>query len=82
MGTVDRLPLVLTRENVQEFLDAQIDPDAERFRYFGRALMAWARDPEHETLQSRTLRLIMDEHKPATLDALRACVDAAARLAP
>lgn len=82
MGCVDSFPLVLDREGVQRLLNEHVDPDAERFRYFGAVLMGWAADPQHETPAARTLRRIMDNHKPATLDELRACVDAAKRLTP
>lgn len=82
MGTNDSLPLVLNRANVDQFLDAHTDPDAERFRYFGKAMMDSVCSPEHPAPQTKTLQYLMDMYKPRTLDELRVCIDAATTLTP
>lgn len=56
------------------------DPDADRFRYFGAAMMSIFNEAPSE--QARTLQGLIAEHTPITLDDMRACIDAAMILTP
>lgn len=82
MSAIKPLPFMPNREELQRLLDDNIDLDADRFRYFGQAMMDSVCNPDKPAPQTVTLMQVMDLHKPRTLDELRVCIDAAKLLTP
>jgi len=82
MSATEALPFMPNPEELARLLASRVDPDAERMRYFGQAMMDSVCSPDNLAPQTRSLMQIMDLHKPRTLDELRTCIDAAKILTP
>lgn len=80
MGSITKFPIITNEQDFDRLVKSLHDPDAERFRYFGAAMMAIFN--EAPTAQAHTLQGIIAEHTPITLDDMRACIDAAMILTP
>lgn len=74
--------IITNREDFDRLVERLHDPDAERFRYFGAAMMDSVCNPDKPARQTRALMQIMELHKPRMLDELRTCIDAAKILVP